>query len=89
MKVNCSKVASNPESRAQRKLLTNSITLIALGVSILFLNSWDNLFVKASIGLFWGAYFLILNGPDVFKTLRNLARNNDSRHASYELSSQR
>jgi hypothetical protein len=76
-------------SAADRRTVINAITLIALGLSILFLNSWDNLFVRASIGLFWGAYFLILNGPDAFKTFRNIARHNDSRHASYELSSQR
>jgi hypothetical protein len=80
---------TNTESKAQRKLLTDSITLIALGLSILFLNSWDNLFVKASVGLFWAAFFLILKGPDVVKTFKNLAKHNDNRRASYELTSQR
>jgi hypothetical protein len=69
--------------------LTDSITLIALGVSILFLNSWDNLFVKASVGLFWGAFFLILQGPAVVRTFKRLTKHNDNRRASYELSSQR
>jgi hypothetical protein len=77
------------ELRAQRKLLTNSITLISLGLSIFLLNSWDNLFVKASVGLFWGAFFLILKGPDAVRTIRNLTKHNDNRRASYELSSQR
>ena len=89
MKVSFSRVASKSESNAQRKLLTNSLTLIALGLSILFLNSWDNLFVKASVGLFWGAFFLILNGSGIVRTFRSLARNNDNRRARYELSSQR
>ena len=74
---------------SDRRLLTSGITLIALGLSILFLNSWDNLFVKASVGLFWVAFFLILNGPHALKTFRNLAKNNGNRRASYTLSSQR
>jgi hypothetical protein len=51
---------------------SSRVTLIALGLSILFLNSWDNL-SKASVGLFWVAFFLILNGPQALKTFRNLA----------------
>ena len=82
-------VSIQPASKGSRSVLINAITLIALGLSILFLNSWDNLFVRASIGLFWGAYFLILNGPDAFKAFRNLAKYNDNRRASYKLSSQR
>ena len=74
---------------SERRLLTSGITLIALGLSILFLNSWDNLFVKASVGLFWAAFFLILKGPEVVKTFRNLAKHNDNRRASYELTSRR
>ena len=74
---------------ADHKLLINAITLIALGLSILFLNSWDNLFVRASIGLFWGAFFLILNGPQLLKTFRGLAKQNGNRRASYEFSGQR
>jgi len=76
-------------SSADRRLLTNGLTLIALGLSILFLNSWDNLFVKASVGLFWAAFFLILKGPEVVKTFRSLAKHNDNRRASYELTSER
>ena len=74
---------------ADRRLLINGLTLMALGLSILFLNSWDNLFVKASVGLFWVAFFLILNGPHAVKTFRNLAKHDDNRRASYELTSQR
>ena len=77
------------KSSTDHKILINAITLIALGVSILFLNSWDNLFVRASIGIFWGTFFLILKGPDAFRTFRNLAKHNDNRRASCELSSQR
>ena len=89
MKMTSRKAGSNTESKAHRRLLTDSITLIALGLSILFMNSWDNLFVKASVGLFWVAFFLILKGPEVVKTFRNLAKHNDNRRASYELTSQR
>jgi hypothetical protein len=73
-------------SRADRAVLINSITLIALGLSILFLNSWDNVFVKASVGLFWGAFFVILNGPDALKSFRSLTKKNDKRRASYRFS---
>ncbi len=81
--------ARHNQLRADRTLLVNSITLISLGLSILFLNSWDNLFVRASVGLFWGTFFLILNGPAAFKTFRSLAKSNDRRRTSYELTSQR
>jgi hypothetical protein len=74
---------------AERKLLINAITLIGLGLSILFLNSWDNLFVRASVGLFWGAFFFMLKGPEAVRAFRSLAKHNDNRRASYELSSQR
>jgi O-antigen/teichoic acid export membrane protein len=89
MKTYFSEAGSKQRVRAQRKLLTDAITLIALGLSIFLLNSWDNLFVKASVGLFWGAFFLILKGPEAVKTFRSLARNNDNRRASYELTGQR
>ena len=74
---------------ADARLLINAVTLIALGLSILFLNSWDTLFVRASVGLFWGTFFLILKGPEAVKTFRSLLRNNDNRGASYELTGQR
>ena len=75
--------------RTERRLLINSLTLIALGLSILFLNSWDNLYVRTSIGLFWGTFFLILNGPNAVKTFRSLAKKNDTRRDTYKLSAQR
>ena len=76
-------------SSSESKILVNAVTLIALGLSILFLNSWDTLFVRASVGLFWGTFFLILKGPEAVKTFRSLLRNNDNRGASYELTGQR
>jgi len=75
--------------QSERRLLTNGLTLIALGLSILFLNSWDSLFVRASIGLFWGTFFLILKGPGALKTFKSLAKKNDTRRASYKFSPQR
>jgi hypothetical protein len=75
--------------RTERRLLINGLTFIALGLSILFLNSWDNLFVRTSIGLFWGTFFLILNGPNAVKTFRSLAKKNDTRRDSYKFSAQR
>ena len=75
--------------QSERRLLTNALTLIALGLSILFLNSWDNLFVRTSVGLFWGAFFLVLNGPDAIKTIRRLAKKNDNHRASYKFSPER
>jgi hypothetical protein len=76
-------------SSADHKILINAITLIALGVSILFLNSWDNLFVRASVALFWGTFLMILKGPAAIRTFRSLAKHNDNRGANYNLSSQR
>jgi len=67
---------------ADRRLLVNSLTLIALGLSILFLNSWDNLFVRTTVGLFWGTFFLIINGPDLVSVFRRFkTRNELQRHS--------
>jgi len=86
MKITSIKPASHAINHADRAVLRNAITLIALGLSILFLNSWDNLFVKASVGVFWGAFFVILNGPDAVRTFRSLTKRNDNGRASYRLS---
>jgi hypothetical protein len=83
------KAEPGQELKAHRRLLTDSITLIALGLSIFLLNSWDNLFVKASVALFWGTFFLMLKGPDAVRAIRKLSKHNDNGRASYELSSQR
>ena len=81
-------VSTQPASKGSRSVLINAITLIALGLSILFLNSWDNLFVRASVGLFWGSFFLILNGPAVLRRFGNLAKKNDTNRSSYGLSTE-
>ena len=73
---------------SDERLLTDGLTLVALGLSVLFLNSWDNLFVRTSVGLFWGTFLLILNGPDAIKIFRGLAKKNDTRRDSYKLSPQ-
>ena len=74
----------NSSSAADRRMLVNGLTLIALGVSILFLNSWDSLFVRASVGLFWGTFFLILNGPDAVRVFQRLKKSNArQRRSSY------
>ncbi len=78
-----------PGSAADRRMLTNGLTLIALGLSILFLNSWNSLFVRTSVGLFWGTFFLILNWSSLVQTFRGLRQKNDrQRRSSYESASQ-
>ena len=68
--------ATATASPADRRLLANAITLIALGLSILLLNSWNTLLMRTSVGLFWGSYFLILNAPDVVRVFRKLTQKN-------------
>lgn len=78
---------SSLKSSAERGLLTNGLTLIALGLSILFLNSWDNVFVRTSVALFWGAFFLIVHGPGALRTFRQFKQKNDiQRRGSYPTS---
>ena len=72
----------NSGAAADRRMLTNGLTLIALGLSILFLNSWDSLFVRASVGLFWGTFFLIINGPDAVRVFQRLRQKNDRQRRS-------
>lgn len=77
----------HPGSPADRRILINALTLIALGFSILFLNSWDNPFVRTSIGLFWGAFFLISNWSALVQTLQGLRQKHDAqRRNSYRSS---
>jgi hypothetical protein len=71
-----------PASRADRRILINGLTLVALGLSVLFLNSWDNLFVRTAIGLFWGTFFLILNWSDLVQFVRGLRQKNDIQRRS-------
>ena len=76
-----------PASTADRSLLVNGLTLIGLGISVLFLNSWDNLFVRTAIGLFWGTFFLISNWSRLVQTIRALRQKNDiQRRSSYRSS---
>jgi|GEM_PF-927317 len=72
-------------STADRRILVDGLTLIALGLSVLFLNSWDTLFVRASVGLFWGTFFLILNWSSLVQIFRGLRQKNDrQRRSSYQ-----
>jgi hypothetical protein len=74
-------------STTDRNLLVNGLTLVALGLSVLFLNSWDTLFVRTAIGLFWGTFFLILNWSSLAQTLRGHRQKNDrQRRSSYRTS---
>jgi hypothetical protein len=74
----------HPGSPADRRILVDGLTLVALGLSVLFLNSGNNLFVRTAIGLFWGTFFLISNWSGLVKTLRGLRQKNDiQRRSSY------
>jgi len=82
MKLNQSTEVIDSTLGADRRILINALTLIALGLSILFLNSWDNLFVRTSVGLFWGTFFLILNGPDLVSVFRRFKSKNELQRRS-------
>jgi hypothetical protein len=71
-----------PGSPADRRILINGLTLVALGLSVLFLNSWNTLFVRTAIGLFWGTFFLILNWSDLVQIIRGLRKRNDIQRRS-------
>ncbi len=74
-------------SPADRRILIDGLTLVALGLSVLFLNSWDTLFVRTAIGLFWGTFFLISNWTGLVQTLQSLRQKNDAqRRSSYRSS---
>jgi hypothetical protein len=72
--------AGNIGSTADRRLLVNGLTLIGLGTSVLFLNSWDSLFVRTAIGLFWGMFFVILNWSGLVQTLGGLRHTLRQKH---------
>jgi hypothetical protein len=74
--------AIQPRASADRRLLLDGLTLLALGFSVLFLNSWNNLFVRTAIGLFWGAFFLISNWSALSRTLRGLRQKNEIQRRS-------
>jgi hypothetical protein len=82
MKVIHSISANQPKFPADRKILVNGLTLIALGLSVLFLNSWDNILVRTAIGLFWGTFFLISNRSGLVSALRGLRQKNDIQRRS-------
>ena len=71
-----------PGSPADRRILVNGLTLVALGLSVLFLNSWDSLFVRTAIGLVWGTFSLILNWSDLVQFVRGLRQKNDIQRRS-------
>jgi hypothetical protein len=84
MKLIQTKGSIHPSSLADRRILIDGLTLVALGLSVLFLNSWHNLFVRTAIGLFWGTFFLISNWSGLVQTLRGLRQKNDiQRRSSY------
>lgn len=66
-------IKSNPRDNQN---LINAVTLIALGLSVFVLDSWSNLFVRVFVGLFWGSFLLVLNGPGLVRTMRVLQRAN-------------
>jgi tetrahydromethanopterin S-methyltransferase subunit E len=80
---------AKPTSSSDRKLLVNGLTLLALGLSILFLNSWDTLVVRTTVGLFWGTFVLILNGPGAIRLIRGLNKKHDTDRRSPALSIER
>jgi hypothetical protein len=84
MKLNQLATAIHSSSHSDRKILIHGLTLIALGLSVLFLNSWDSLFVRASVGLFWGTFFLISNWSDLVQAPGSLNHSNGLRRRSTE-----
>ena len=87
MRVNQTSRAPHPGSPVDRRNLIDGLTLVALGLSVLFLNSWDSLFVRTAIGLFWGTFFLISNWSGLVQTTRALRQKNDrQRRSSYRSS---
>jgi tetrahydromethanopterin S-methyltransferase subunit E len=78
--------ANDHNDSSDRRVLTNGLILIALGLSILFLNSWDNLVVRTTVGLFWGTFILILNGPAAIKLLASLNKKHDTERRRPQLS---
>ncbi len=87
MKVIHSIDSTQPNSSADRRALVAGLTLVALGLSVLILNSWDTIFVRTAIGLFWGTFFLISNWSGLVSALRGLRQKNDiQRRSSYRSS---
>jgi hypothetical protein len=74
-----------PISSADRSVLVNALTFIALGVSIFVLDGWGNLFVRVVVGLFWGAFMLVLHGPGFVRSVRALKRFDGHRRINQRL----
>lgn len=72
-------------SVANRRVLLNGLTLIALGTSIFVLDTWGNLFVRLFVGLFWTSFLLYLNGPGLVRALRTLKTNGRRRGIKHTL----
>lgn len=91
MKIVKTNRALDNRSNADRRLLVNGLTLVGLGVSVLFLNSWDTPYVRTSIGLFWGTFFLISNWSGLAQALSGFRQKNDTqrRGTSFRSSTQR
>jgi hypothetical protein len=74
----------HPGSPADRRILIDGLTLIALGLSGLLVNQWDSSFVRTPVGLFWGTFFLISNWSGLVQLLRGLRQKNGiQRRSSY------
>ena len=82
MKVIHSIDSTQPNSSADRRTLVAGLTLVALGLSVLILNSWDTIFVRTAVGLFWGTFFLISNWSGLVSALRGLRQQNDIQRRS-------
>jgi tetrahydromethanopterin S-methyltransferase subunit E len=72
------------KSSTDRRVLVDGLTLICLGLSVLLLNSWNTLFVRACIGLFWGSFFLIINWSSLVLAVRVLTQKNVTRRRTIE-----
>jgi hypothetical protein len=81
-----SSAATSLKAPADRRILIDGLTLVALGLSVLFLNSWDTLFVRTAIGLFWGTFFLISNWSGLVQLIHGFRQTNDTRRRSSQRS---
>jgi uncharacterized protein (DUF58 family) len=78
-------ITTPSRSVPDRKVLINGLTLIALGLSILVLDTWGNLFVRLFVGLFWTSFLLFLNGPGLVRAMRTLKTNGRRRRINHSL----
>ena len=78
---------SRSQSVADRKVLINGLTLIALGISIFALDTWGNLFVRLFVGLFWTSFLLFLSVPGLVRATRAIKTNGRQRRIQHNLAS--